>query len=451
MKVNVAGAGAGKTTQMADIILEHDIPEGKIIFCIAFTNAAANNIREKVAKKLGEIPDYIKISTIHSFLYQEIVEPYYYFLYGKHYKRISVIDLPTNNGYKAAKLSELENADELHITKIPDKAKWVVHQKSSDKKAKKETRKRILSHFSSYCAALYVDEAQDISDDISLILMELENAGVEIVLFGDPKQDVKGYGCFRQIIDNTDEVNYISECHRCPQIHLNISNTLASDDEKQIADPGNDVGSLDIVFESDIENINEYFQSADFGLCYISQKHDIFHTHSVQQEDDRFESLRHEVFRAMYEKWNGLEPEIEIERGAFFITEKMLESFDQTGDAGSLISQYVKCGVFDQLSKQRYAQMASAFQKKETTADCAIVVRSIEIVKGLEANRCLFILTSDLAPYLFRSKTDDNKMSHLLYVALTRSRNNLTIMITRGVEASFSKDYITNYFTTILR
>ena len=446
MKVNVAGAGAGKTTQMADIIIKQDVPEGKIIFCIAFTNAAADNITEKVAKKLGEIPDNIKISTIHSFLYQEIVEPYYYFLYGKNYKRLSVINLPTNDGYKAAKLSELEKADELHITKIPDKAKWVVHQKSSDKKAIKETRKRILSLFSSYCAAIYVDEAQDISDDIRLILMELENVGIEIVLFGDPKQDVKGYGCFRQIIDNTDVVNYITECHRCPQIHLNLSNTLASDNEKQIADPDNNIGSLDIVFESDIENINDYFKSADFGLCYISQKHGIFSTHNLQRGDDRFESLHHEVFRAIDEKWNGLQPEIEIKRGAFFITEKMLESFDQSGDAGTLISQYVKHGVFNQLSKQRYAQMASAFQRNETTSNCEIVVRSIEIIKGLEANRCLFILTSDLAPYLFRSKIDDNKMSHLLYVALTRSKDHLTILISRDVEMVFSKDYIKEFF-----
>lgn len=54
------------------------------------------------------------------------------------------------------------------------------------------------------------------------------------------------------------------------------------------------------------------------------------------------------------------------------------------------------------------------------------VVRSIETVKGLEAKRCLFILSPDLAPYLFRINREDNKMSHLLYVALTRSQDSLT-------------------------
>lgn len=52
MIVNVAGAGAGKTTKMADVIMAHDIPDGKVVFCIAFTNAAADNIKEKVAEKM---------------------------------------------------------------------------------------------------------------------------------------------------------------------------------------------------------------------------------------------------------------------------------------------------------------------------------------------------------------------------------------------------------------
>lgn len=46
MTVNVAGAGAGKTSKMADIIVCHEIPDGKVAFCIAFTNAAAENIRD---------------------------------------------------------------------------------------------------------------------------------------------------------------------------------------------------------------------------------------------------------------------------------------------------------------------------------------------------------------------------------------------------------------------
>lgn len=63
--------------------------------------------------------------------------------------------------------------------------------------------------------------------DIYDVLSSLDNAGVEIVLYGDPKQDVKGYGCFRRIMDESSDVHYYSDCYRCPQAHLDLSNELA--------------------------------------------------------------------------------------------------------------------------------------------------------------------------------------------------------------------------------
>lgn len=446
MIVNVAGAGAGKTTKMADVIMAHDIPDGKVVFCIAFTNAAADNIKEKVAEKMSGVPDNIKISTIHSFLYQELIEPYYYFLYGKHFGQLSTISLPPNNCYKSKKLSELEQEGTLHITEIPEKAKWVAYRKSADTKGIKAVREKVISHFNSYCSAIYVDEAQDINEDIYAILSALEHAGVEIILYGDPKQDVKGFGCFRQIIDKSSDVHYFSDCYRCPQVHLDLSNTLAQKNEKQVASYGNAAGSLEIVFESDDDDVKGYIESGNYGLCYISQKRGKFYTHSSETTDERFETLRHEVFRAMQEKWREKTTEIEIERAAYFVTEKMLENYDQTGKPAVSISQWVKNNAFDQLSGKKYAQMVGAMSMKNAEPTNAIIVRSIEIIKGLEASRCFFILTSDLAPYLFRTKTDDNKMSHLLYVALTRSKDHLTILISQNVESAFSRDFVLAFF-----
>lgn len=446
MIVNVAGAGAGKTTKMADVIMAHDIPDGKVVFCIAFTNAAADNIKEKVAEKMSGVPDNIKISTIHSFLYQELIEPYYYFLYGKHFGQLSTISLPPNNCYKSKKLSELEQEGTLHITEIPEKAKWVAYRKSVDTKGIKAVREKAMSHFNSYCSAIYVDEAQDINEDIYAILSALEHAGVEIILYGDPKQDVKGFGCFRQIIDKSSDVHYFPDCYRCPQVHLDLSNTLAQKNEKQVASYGNAAGSLEIVFESEIDDVKGYIESGNYGLCYISQKRGKFYTHSSETTDERFETLRHEVFRAMQEKWREKTTEIEIERAAYFVTEKMLENYDQTGNPAVSISQWVKNNAFDQLSRTKYAQMVGAMSMKNAEPTNAIIVRSIEIIKGLEASRCFFILTSDLAPYLFRTKTDDNKMSHLLYVALTRSKDHLTILISQNVESPFSRDFVLAFF-----
>lgn len=449
MIVNVAGAGAGKTSMMADLITEFCIPEGKVVFCIAFTNAAADNIEQKVVKKLGAVPNNIRISTIHSFLYQELIDPFYYFLYGKQYERLSVIDLPSNQKYKNIKLSELEKENILHYTKIPEKAKWVAYQKSGDKKEIKATRNILLGHFARYCAAIFVDEAQDISEDIKHSLEGLERAGIKIILYGDPKQDIKGFGCFQEIIENTSDVHYIPECYRCPQIHLNLSNKLASEAQQQIADMCNAEGSIEVIFESDIEDNKKFISDGKYGLKYISMKRDRFETHEQEKKNKRLETLYHEVHRAMADKWGDVKSEIELQRGAFYITEQMLEAFNNGDNVAGIVSKWLRANAFDVLPRKRYIQLVEAFQKDDFCENDIPVIPSIESVKGLEAERCLFILTPDLAPYLLGKRKDDNKTSHLLYVALTRSLDHLTIFITTEVENKYSRVGLQTFFKAL--
>ena len=52
MKINVAGAGAGKTTTMADMIikLRTEMGDHMNIFCITFTNNAVACIEKKLKK-----------------------------------------------------------------------------------------------------------------------------------------------------------------------------------------------------------------------------------------------------------------------------------------------------------------------------------------------------------------------------------------------------------------
>ena len=85
-------------------------------------------------------------------------------------------------------------------------------------------------------------------ENVRHVLESLDAAGIEIILYGDPEQDVKGLWEFREIIDKTDGVNYIAECHRCPRKHLNLSNLLACDSEKQVADVDKSDGSVQVVF-----------------------------------------------------------------------------------------------------------------------------------------------------------------------------------------------------------
>ena len=447
MEINVAGAGAGKTTKMADLITEYDVPDGKKVFCIAFTNAAADNIMNHIKAKQGGVPKNIRISTIHSFLYQELIRPFYFLLFKKHFERISAINLPDPPQYKNIWLKELENENLLHFSSIPQRAKWIVDKKSGDNKTIKDTRKRVLSFISDYCAAIFIDEAQDIDDDIKLIIEALDKVGIPIFLYGDPKQDVKGFENYRTLINNAQSVHYDSCCHRCPQKHLTLSNTLAFDEEKQIADKDNAEGTIEIVFEKDVDNINLFMSNGSFELKYISKKTERFDTHENKSQNAQFDTLRFEVQKAMYEKWRDNTIEHEICRAAFYVTEQMFSDLANGLTPSKIINKWIQHDAFDRLTdKQRYAQMINALTLDLTDTGNIPIVQSIEKIKGLEAQRCLFILTTDLAAHLFQKKTDDNKTHHLLYVALTRSTEHLTVLVTNEVEEAYTREFINVFF-----
>ena len=68
MKISVAGAGAGKTTEMASKIFADytTIKAYQNIYCLAFTNAAVSRIKEKLLEYYVEIPSNIIVCTLHS-------------------------------------------------------------------------------------------------------------------------------------------------------------------------------------------------------------------------------------------------------------------------------------------------------------------------------------------------------------------------------------------------
>ncbi|PGB07785.1 hypothetical protein [Bacillus toyonensis] len=86
---------------------------------------------------------------------------------------------------------------------------------------------------------------------------------------------------------------------------------------------------------------------------------------------------------------------------------------------------------------------------RENPIVSGVLVKSIDSIKGLEGDRCLFIVTTDLASYLFGEKTDENKMLNYLYVALTRAREKLVFLVANEVEDKYSRETVTNYFESI--
>lgn len=445
MKIEVAGAGAGKTTRMASRVLSIDIPDGKIAYCIAFTNAAVENIRNKLIEQNGLLPNNIKVSTIHSFLYTEFIRPYYHLLYGSRYAKISTIKLPSKPAYRRKKLGELDNIQVLHQTAIPEKAKWVVYKKSNDNAQIRAMRAKAVAMFATYCHKIIIDEAQDIDRDVRDILIALDQANVDIELCGDPKQDIRGHGCFRELINtHPDDVDYKNECHRSPQLHLQLSNRLAQENEHQVADAKNNIGSIEVRFEADLD-IKTFVSNDAFGLLYISKKNKRFDTHARIDQRGRFDTLRHELNIAIQKKYDDTLTDIEIKRIAYYFAGQMLGLIANGSAIKAVINKGISDGYYD-YDNTTYARIADALKTEPFSGRDSIVVRSIEAIKGLEHEKCLFILTTDLVPYLLREKTDDNKTMHLLYVALTRSLDNLTILVTTEVENRYTRKQILDAF-----
>lgn len=446
MQINIAGAGAGKTTTMADTIvkLRDGTDKSKNIFCITFTNNAVSCIEQKLQNYYGIIPHNIVVSTIHSFLYREFIKPYYFLLFGKQYERISIAPLPQKPIYKKAKIKMLEERNILHQEVIPERAKWVIAKKSDDRKAVRDTREIIINVFKEYCGGICIDEAQDVDSDTQLIIETLNESGIPLILMGDPKQDIKGHKCLKSLVEKyKDSVNYIGVCRRCPQKQLLISNSIVNNQEQQYSDKGG--GLITIWFEKD-KPCCELLNEEDFDLCYISQKHGKYETHSTEATNSIFVALSEEIESEM-RRLHPDKTELVLLRASYYYAELLLENYAVSNDKIKSMSETFK---YETLSKKSYGVIINMISDNSVTLDGKkVLVNSIDSIKGQEGGDCLFILTTDLAAYLFGEKTADTTTKNRLYVALTRSLDKLTIFITEEVETKYKRENIVDFFEKI--
>ncbi len=442
INITIAGAGAGKTTSMADRIIDayNKLECHKYIYCIAFTNNASEHIKSKIAARLGHIPHRIKISTIHSFLYQEIIKPYYCLLYNRNYKGVSNIKLPEEPRYANYKRTELENKDLLHVTALTQRAKWVFVKKSGDKTEQKRKRKTIQKTFAKYCGAIFLDEAQDIDDAVLDLINAFVKIGICVNVVGDPKQDLKGFGNLRQMISVYEQsVTYVHECHRCPEMHIRLANSIIEDNEQQISKKH--TGSLKLVFESDV-CLKEFIEVSHFDLMYISEKNNRFNTQKASPNKTLLENLKYELECALAE----LHPhasEFKVASDAYFFANKLFLVNRGKNNATAAINEVLGYTRFNGTQYSRIIRILEHFIYDEKSE--SVTLNSIESIKGQEGKNCLFVLTHDLAKYLFKKKTENNKTKNKLYVALTRSLETLTVLITKEVESEFGKDFILDY------
>ncbi|MGV8957914.1 UvrD-helicase domain-containing protein [Lactococcus lactis] len=449
MKIEIAGAGAGKTTNLIDKIYEaYQLNPNHNIFCISFTNSSVDTISSGLEVKFGIIPENIKVGTIHSFLYSEIVKPYNFLLYGVHYQGISSKKLNTDFRLKNSEISKLEKANILHVEKITDKAKFIICGKSGDRKAIKDTRKRLLNSISQGIGAIFVDEAQDIDKNFIDILNMLDTLKVRISLIGDIKQDLKGTGNLKKLIERyPNDVLYIKDCHRCPSKHLLLSNYYipAVEHQKSLEDKK---GEVNLFFESDLDNVNEFIQSRNYDLKYIYNKNDRFKTHRNLKMTSLFEEILLVLKRIDKKNGNNTIDENTLSLNASKISYNLIRKKKNNNVASNKVIN----SIYKELDLQRdeYAKLIAALDYETTSLEKdGILVDTIERAKGRGEPKCLFIVTPAIMPYLFKEK-NSSKMKSFLYVALTRSKNCLDLFFTTDAEKGYSKEKITDLIEAII-
>lgn len=447
MKIVVAGAGAGKTTSMAQQVLDRYkiIEQGKIIYIITYTNAAKNQIRNKIIELHGAIPDQVKIETSHSFLLQEIIFPFNHLLYDQLYTKTSIITLPSRRDYRAVRIKELKKENIVHAEEVTQIAKFVLVGKTSDKKELKEKRRKILMIIARYLDSLFIDEVQDIDENLSKIIEVLHTNHINLHLVGDPKQDLRGRNELRMLVEKYDmHVEYKEENYRCPISHVNYVNQYVPKKEAQ-KHQTTELGVLEYQFESEI-NLEEFIQSENYCHKYIYQRNERFTT-NIRVGQSNADLLKYELKRLIMRSQYA---EDKPDNRAYRLNKRIQRNIHSMENWK--IIDHISRELLLKLTSQDKARLQHALNlSREKQAEKRIEVESIDKVKGLEGERCLFILSVELAGYLFLEKTQTNKMLNYLYVALTRSKNTLTILITEEVEEKYGKEWITEKMSVLFK
>ncbi|MGE6631569.1 UvrD-helicase domain-containing protein [Bacillus sp. NPDC077027] len=446
MKIIIAGAGAGKTTSMAQKVLEryNTITDGKIIYVITYTNVARDHIRKKVIELNGSIPRRVRIETSHVFLLQEIIFPFHHLLYEQQYNQVSLIKLPENHGYRANKLGELRENNTIHVQEATKVAKWIISGKSDDRKIIKNKREKILAIIQRYLDCVFIDEAQDMDQYLSGIIEMLNNKEIGVIVVGDPKQDLRGRNELRKLIEKySHNVEYKKENHRCPISHVNFANSYISPEEKQVCQH-EEMGEISHIYENDI-SIKSYVDEGDWCYSFILKKNERFVTQSDEMNSAK-NNLRYEL-KALVRK-TDIEDK-KVDQKVYLILEKVLQDFDNTNHWAIINRLGTELSIG--LTRQDKARLFASLKMNEenNNEQNGILVQSIDKIKGLEGENCLFILTTDLSDYIFKKKTEMNKMINYLYVALTRAKKKLVIMVTSEVENKYGRAWIDCKFESL--
>lgn len=430
IRIQIAGAGAGKTYGLAATIkarLEESLSK-KAVYALTYTNAAKSKIHSEILRQCGCVPQNLYIETVHSFLLNTIIFPFSSFVTHHKYQAASIEGLPDNVKWRNVRISTLKKANIVHAEAVYKVAKGILNRDSTINKSKVQKAKvdHVLSILHACVDSIFVDEVQDLDADALEIFKLLGARDCLIHLLGDPKQAIKHPGALDEFVTRVTgspgvevlELNNVTR--RIPHAILPHSNRFCY--PAQIQETlSTKIGSISYV-ESRDNNfplfLTRHIQSG--SIVCIDRRHGPYATHAEEKYIFPFE-----LAKLISAARPNRDPDLQT-RAAF--TEFTQHAKKNAKKAVSwLLKEYAL-----KVEKADYAKLI-ALSEKLNHQPASYNIRSIDSVKGLEAETCIFIFSRTTLSYFLNDDLEANKKFNKewkrVYVALTRSQDELYLVL----------------------
>lgn len=151
-----AVAGSGKTKYIIDAL-----DETKNTLIITYTNGNQNELKERVIKKFGYIPNNISIFGLYTFLFSFCLRPFN--------KKVKGINF--NNPHYTS-TNNLDSGSNVYSNRI---SRMILSSYLSD----------VLKRIEKYFDSVYIDEMQDFSSDDFDFMLSLVKLSIPVYLVGD--------------------------------------------------------------------------------------------------------------------------------------------------------------------------------------------------------------------------------------------------------------------------